>query len=197
MGPLRNTRSNPAGRAVETRLEPPYLDALAQAMGFPDRRVIPTVGRYGIRNPMTSRIVNLRTQRQRRVFLEMTKVKYGRALFLQTGLGERGYEFRKIPNRSNAICSLYSYRLPYNIPVDRATLDLDRFLSDFQTKYSIDNDCMIRLSGKLAETDTWVSEHYQTVDELRAITRPLFVGANGTAYAEFEDLKELQISVLH
>ena len=29
----------------------------------------------------------------------MTKVKYGRALFLQTGLGERGYEFRKIPKR--------------------------------------------------------------------------------------------------
>ena len=40
---------------------------------------------------------------------------------------------------------------PYNIPVDRATLDLDKFLSDFQTKYSIDSDCMIRLSGKLAE----------------------------------------------
>ena len=35
--------------------------------------------------------------------------------------------------------------------MDRATLDLDKFLSDFQTKYSIDSDCMIRLSGKLAE----------------------------------------------
>ena len=41
----------------------------------------------------------------------MTKVKYGRALFLQTGLGERGYEFRKILKRSNAMCSLYPYRL--------------------------------------------------------------------------------------
>ena len=60
-----NTRSNPSGRApgraLETRLEPAYLGALAQAMGFPDRRAIPTVGRYGIRNPMTSRIVNFRT----------------------------------------------------------------------------------------------------------------------------------------
>ena len=37
------------------------ISALAQAMGFPDRRAIPTVGRYGIRNPMTSRIVNFRT----------------------------------------------------------------------------------------------------------------------------------------
>ena len=173
-----------------TALDHDFLNEVRAATGFQD---IELRGTGSIVNPLTGRIYDLRTPGRRKRYLQSVSLKVNRARKLQAGID--GYSFRKVRTQASTGLAVWEYRLPYHIPVARATLDLPQMLAEFAAHANVPANALIRLKGQLCETDRYVSEVMMTVDQLENLSRPLFTGPNGTAYANLEDLKLLQISV--
>ena len=117
----------------------------------------------------------------------------GRARFLHSGVD--GYGFRRVRVHEGAGLSVWEYRLPYNVPVDRLTLDLGQLFEQFYAKTGVPRNSLIRVAGFLSESESWVSEKMKSIPELVNMTEPLFMGPSGTQYAHLEDIQCLRLSV--
>ena len=88
-----------------------------------------TRGPYSLQNPQTGRVVNLRTPSQKRRFLETAKARIEKSEAYNRGID--GYQFRRLPERSNTVLSTFELKLKYHVPISRASLDVGRFVSNF------------------------------------------------------------------
>ena len=143
-----------------------------------------------IRNPLTNRILRLPTPQSVNSFLAKSTERVQAAMEMHKGAD--GYQFKKV--KENGRLAIYEYRLPYNVSVMRASIDIDRMVGDFYAKSGLPNDTEVRLSAQLSENGNWVSERFMTTDELTSLDRPLFTGDFGTNYSELSDLSVLQIT---
>ena len=190
-------------RQPTSRLSPAFVNQVANAVGMP----VQTVGRYGLRSPLTNRIWgDLRQQEDQERLLSTLKVQLGKAQFLQQGIS--GYAFKRVKTHPTAGINVYDLRLPYGLDIGRMQLnmgghDVDGkpvrgFLQDFFDHAGVDPSSRIRLSAELCESGRWVSERYMTGDQLLGLDRMLFMGsASGTAYSEFEQLSKLRVTVVN
>ena len=177
--------------AAPSQLSAATMHRVRAATGFEN---ITVVGGRSIRNPLTGRICRLQTERDVVRLEQCAEVMVGRARFLHEGVG--GYSFRRVRVHEAAGLSMWEYRLPYNVPVDRLTLDMKCLLEQFCEKAGVPSTSLIRVAGFLSESQAWVSEKMKTIDQLVNMNEPLFMGSSsGTQYAHLEDISCLRLTV--
>ena len=156
--PIR-TRENLTSN-LTSALEPNLLSRIRQVAGFDE---IELIGPSSIRSPLTGRIVQLRTASQRRNFLERAQSQVQRGRLFQQSIN--GYDFRQTGDNATFGTTTHEYNTPYNLPVDRVSLKLERMLNDFQAHANTPAGVMLCLSTRL-EDGRYVSEKPKLVSEL-------------------------------